>query len=679
MAAPSSSQCYQAVRRHLRPHHDSIWVPDSLLASAFERYAATFRTGARYGSSVPGPMEHRKRLAKRHMGELHFGQSHSAAPIWEVASLVDLTQWKWTPPTPLDPRSRQNVKITETTSLSDVVLNPLRSFFPPQTDATDDLHKLDQILLPRDIVLSGVAEPLASDSWDARSTPSDVIAAALDSISGHQWNDIAVSTRFSRFCDGWQQALTSGLFYGDAIGKVLTGIIEGLSAEFVDNYGSGTVNTLKVLLLEATIEGISKGGSGKPPLFDRVAWRSILHEISKVQKNTIRLFSKAIGCIPKSSLKSVAPGILENIITFCHALGRASMPSSMDRQTAKMAASLKILGEPELRFVLDDATKKIIDYTSDDGINYLNARFSWLLLLARLPGVDQEYFARACIALEAGPVAQPLTDSEICHLLLVWANNQAPLIRYVELRHDLKKCKYTKQYSVLGALLWQSGQFQRAKHLAMFLHATGRESDIFLLAKGASHSCRREPARLAIMALGMRRPLAAVDILCLYEESQRCKSLFWESRFGFRALEILIWVPRFNHARFFGALDIEPGQHCGTGPLRGKPKGINQYQITKIAAVGIVAGLSPHITRRKATSLMTSCYLSLQRHNTELPQAFLRVFVHNVTRHLVDGQPGIRARLRYVLHIIERHIGREEAQRLARAMQGRRRSDLGLE
>ncbi|KAI1312521.1 hypothetical protein F5Y03DRAFT_381757 [Xylaria venustula] len=678
MAAPSNLRCYQAVRRHLRPHYDSIWIPDSLLASAFERYAATFRTGARYGSSVPGPMENRKRLAKRHMGELHFGQSHSAAPIWELTGLVDLTQWEWTPPTPPDTRSRQNMKITETPSLSDAVLNPIRFFFPPQTDDTDALHKLDQMLLPRDMTLSGVAEPLTSDSWDAQSTPSDVIAAALDSLSGHRSNESVVPTRFSKFCDGWQQALAKDLFYGDAIAKVLTGIIEGLSAEFINNHGSKTANDLKLLLLDATIEGISKGGSGKTALFDRVAWGSILHEMSKVQKNTLRLFSKALSCIPTSSLEFASPGIVENIITFCHGLGRAAVPSSMDRQTAKMAACLKSLREPELRFVLDDATKKILDSTSDGGVNYLNARFSWLLLLARLPGVDQEYLARACIALENDPAAQPLSAHEICHLFLVWANNQAPVNRYVDLRGRLKKCIYTKPYSVLGVLLWQSGQFHRARHLAVFLHAIGREFEIFLLAKGACHACRREPARLAIIALGMRKPLAAVDILCLYEESQKRESPFWESKFGFRALEILTWVPRFDHTRFYNALRIQPGQHCGPRHLRGKAKGIDEYRIRKIAAVGIVTGLSPHITTRKSVDLMMSCYLSLQRHGTKLPHAFLRALVHSVTRQLVDGQPGILSRLRYVLFIIERHMGRDEAERLARAMQGLRRSNFRL-
>ncbi|KAI3342810.1 hypothetical protein F4824DRAFT_120550 [Ustulina deusta] len=674
MAVSPSSQCYQAARRHLRPHYDSIWVPDSLLASAFERYAATFRTGARYGSSVPGPMEHRKRLAKRHMGELHFGQSHSAAPIWELAGAVDLTQWKWTPPTPSDARSRQNVNTTEPRTLSHAALSFLRPLSSPHTDAADDRHKLGQKPLPPDVILNGVAEPLPPLSWDANSTPLNVIDAALDSLSWDKWD--GVGSLFSKFCESWQQALAEGLFHGEAIGKVLMGITERLSVESVDAYGSRTVDRLKLLLLDATIEGISKRGTDKTTSFDHVAWSSILHAVSTIRMNTIRVFTKAVACVPEPSLKAVSPGILENLDAFFNALGRATTGRpTLVRQTAKMAVPMKSLGEPELRFVLDDATKKVLEYRSVDGVNYSDVRFSWLLLLARLPGVDEEYLAQACMALEAGPAAEPLTDSEICQLLLVWAHSQAPLDQYAELC-EVSKYDNMKSYFVLGVLLWKTRQFYRARHFSKFLYAIGRETRIGLLAKGASHFRRSGPARLIPMALGMGKPRAAIDIFCLYEESQRCKSPFWQSQFGFRALKILTWVPNFDHRKLWKSLKIIPGQQLEALIQRRRLKGIGQNEIPKIAAVGIVTGLSPHLTHRKAVSLMMNCYLNLQRHNTKLPRSFLRALIHNTARHLIDGQPGISSRLRYILYIIQQQAGQEEAQRIATAMQELRKSNL---
>ncbi|KAI0535761.1 hypothetical protein GGR58DRAFT_503987 [Xylaria digitata] len=677
MAVSSSAQCYQAVRRYLRPHYDNnIWVPNSLLASAFERYTATFRTGARYASSVPGPMEHRKRLAKRHMGELRFGQPHSAAPIWELASLVDLTQWRWTSPTPSDARRQQNVNTIDTRTLLDAMLSPLRFLFPPRTDTTDDLHRLDEPLFPKDVILSGVAEPLLSISWDEHSTPRCIIHAALESLSRDILSGMSATPLFSEFCDSWQLALAEKLFHGEALSTVLAGITDGLmSIESVDVHGPRTVDRLKLLLIGATIEGLSKRGTDQNMSFDHVAWSSILHVVSTIQMNTIRVFTKAMACVPEPSLKTVSLGILENLESFCNALGRAANRSTLVRQSAGMAIPLKSLGELDLRFILDDTTKKVLKSTTTVGMNYPNARFGWLLLLARLPGVDDEYLARSCNALEAGLAARPLTDSEICQLFLVWANSRAPLEQYTKicgaLRFNSLKC-----YHMLGALLWKTHQFYLVRHLGKFLRATGRETYIGLLARGVSPDCQggaKGHYRLANMALGARRPWAAIGIFCLYEKSQKRKVPFWRSIYGFRALEILTWAPGFNHRRLLKTLGIVEGRKFRIRRWRDEIRILNLGETAEIAAVAIVTALSPHVSRREAFSLMSNCSLYLKMHHNKTPHYFLRALVRNVTLHHTEGGRGSASRLRYILYIIERQIGVEEARRLAMAMDEARR------
>ncbi|KAK5628077.1 hypothetical protein RRF57_003792 [Xylaria bambusicola] len=674
MAVSSSSQCYQAVRRHLRPHHDSIWVPESLLASTFERYATTFRTGARYGSSVPGPMEHRKRLAKRHMGELHFGQSQSSASVWDLANLVDLTQWKWTPPTLPDARRRRNVNAPKTRQLFDAALNRLRSL-SPRTDTTDHLEPPNQTLLPENVVLSGVAEILPSVSWGANHTPLDIIAAALNSLSLPKSDGVKDPwPSFSKFCDSWHQALSDGLFHGEAISQILAGISECLSAEFVDVFSSRTTDQLKLRLLDATIEGLSKRQIDSTTTFDYVAWNSILHEVSTIQMNTLRVFAKAMACIPKSCIEAVFPGVLENLNAFFKALGQVTALPTKTRQTRKMAVPLQSLGDPELRFYLDEVTKMVIGYKSIDDIDYTAVRYSWLQLLARLPGVDWGYLSQACIALQAGSVARPLTDFEVCQLFLLWANVQAPLERYIEL-HNVILWR-TEVYSLLGALLWKSRQFILVMQFSKFLHAIGRETHITSLVRGVGH-IRKGPRRLAKMALGMRRPLAAVEILCLFEESTRNQLSFWESRFGFKALEILSWAPNFNHGKLYNALQFKTGWSIGIG-RQGPRRAVAQSHINKLVAVGIVSALSPHISERKALSLILSCYANIRSHGKQPSLPFLRAFIHHLTRQLKDGGPGITSRLRYALYIIHKHLGRRAALQVGLAMQQRRKSNFGL-
>ena len=96
------SRCRRVTYRYLHPHNDAVQFPEAILTAVFERYYVIIRIAARYGSCVPGPMENRRRMGKRQMAALNFGQSHSASPLWAFENLPDLTQWKWKSPSSLD-------------------------------------------------------------------------------------------------------------------------------------------------------------------------------------------------------------------------------------------------------------------------------------------------------------------------------------------------------------------------------------------------------------------------------------------------------------------------------------------------------------------------------------------------------------------------------------------------
>lgn len=675
MAVLSTSQCYQAARHHLRPPYDSIWVPGSLLASAFERYAATFRTGARHGSSAPGPMEHKKRMARRHMGELHFGQSHSSAPIWDLANLVDLTQWKWSPPTSSASRNRQDMNTAGMRALSDAALQPLRIFSPPRTDITDGHRKIDELLLPTNVILHGVVEPLASVSWSANTSPLDVIDLALESLSRDISDGIEATPLFSRFCDNWQKALAAGLFHGEAISTVLTGITD-FNMESIGVRNLREFEPLKLLLLEATIEGISKGWTDQVTPFDYVNWNTILRVLSTLQMNTVRTFTKAMACIPEVHIKSVSSGILENLDAFFNGLGRACNYQTLARQANKMVAPLKSLGKPEFRFILDDATQKLSEYTRVGGVAFSQMRFGWLQLLARLPGVEKEFLAQTCVALETSLVHRPLSETEISHLFLAWSNREAPLKRYTHLRQVVLDFNGKECYYLLSARLWRTRQFYRVRHFSDFLHAIGRENATTLLARAVCNPRRNGPSPLANIALRMRKPRAALDILCLYDESRRCKKSFWQSTFGFKALEILTWVPAFDYKRLWGLLQITLSRREKIRRLQGPTIPLGSGEIRKIVAAAIVTGRSPHLTTQKAFALMMDCYVKLRRHNAFIPRSFLRILVYNVTRHIVNGQPGVITRLRLVLYIIQSNLSEKEAFRTGMAIERRRKFNM---
>ncbi len=100
MPPHQARQAYSRLVRHRQAHHgrsDSVWIGDGVLATALERYCYVSRSARaqqaqRMASSVPGPMESRRRLGKRHMTELGIHQVHPTLPPWALPVSPDLTQ-----------------------------------------------------------------------------------------------------------------------------------------------------------------------------------------------------------------------------------------------------------------------------------------------------------------------------------------------------------------------------------------------------------------------------------------------------------------------------------------------------------------------------------------------------------------------------------------------------------
>ncbi|PMD51729.1 uncharacterized protein K444DRAFT_238332 [Hyaloscypha bicolor E] len=98
---PRPAACCPAVKRHLFQPSDSIWVSDEVLRHAFQRFVNS-RSGKRYGSFVPGPLESRRRLGKRrmaHLTESAPAPAHNTGPLWGFFGDVGNAQWQWEAPT----------------------------------------------------------------------------------------------------------------------------------------------------------------------------------------------------------------------------------------------------------------------------------------------------------------------------------------------------------------------------------------------------------------------------------------------------------------------------------------------------------------------------------------------------------------------------------------------------
>ena len=109
----SQYACHQAVRRHLSGFTDYIWISDDLLANTLRRFTLGHRS-RRHVGFAPGPLEARKRSAKRRMMNMAVAEGAGATDVGTLMRLgggLEQSAWRWeSPTTPNNSPPREEAK-----------------------------------------------------------------------------------------------------------------------------------------------------------------------------------------------------------------------------------------------------------------------------------------------------------------------------------------------------------------------------------------------------------------------------------------------------------------------------------------------------------------------------------------------------------------------------------------
>src|SRR4051812_21233344 len=94
--------CRRAVQSQISGSSEALWITDEVLAIAFNRFTLyTLPYGKRFGSSVPGPLEARRRLAKRRIMNLSASsgaQVYDIGGLWGTNGAIGGKDWTWEAP-----------------------------------------------------------------------------------------------------------------------------------------------------------------------------------------------------------------------------------------------------------------------------------------------------------------------------------------------------------------------------------------------------------------------------------------------------------------------------------------------------------------------------------------------------------------------------------------------------
>ncbi|KAI1341599.1 hypothetical protein F5Y15DRAFT_361670 [Xylariaceae sp. FL0016] len=662
MSLSPTSQCCRAVRHRLRPRFDAVWALDSPLPNGLDRYCDNVHIVARYGSSVPGPMENRRRLGKRHMGELNLGHSHGAAPLWSIEDSVDLTQWSWKPPK----------------------VSSLRLKYDTVSESSQDFMEAFYSWLRGPSSPCGVAAPVPIESLlHVGSSLKDLVQVGTERLLQDLESNTSVESMadLARFCRVWACTLEESHFASNDICAALDSIIEALDASATGDATTSIRENVKIRLYEATIEAMSRTNLRNPAQFDQVVWSRVLHKVSELQQNNLQIFGKAMTCIPEHQYSTLTSGILANLVTQLQRLEQAAKPSTMARQTKKMAKILSGLGSSDHRPVLNVVVQKVQSFSQD--VNYTQLRLSLMMFLAKLPSLDYEFLAEACKTLEEMPGSEPFSNAKICHFFLAHAHSRGSLgnfqVLLKRIQHNEAQCLHR-----LTSRLWADRRLDLVKDLIRLFVQLGRERDLPSIAKGMRVGAKGDFSALASLAVAMRRPSVAIRLLACHAEDRDGLESFWRSSLSTEILGKLLRVRGLQPRELLDRLGIfersptrPPGhwtrRRISYRLLHGAPPQYCHQDLVRVnglkaAKVAIVIAHCPGIARGMAFKSISRCYryicgLPVTSH----PQIY-QALLHITTRDLAEGRPGIASRLRYVLFLLRKRFGHDEMVRTGLAL-----------
>ncbi|KAF3804913.1 hypothetical protein GCG54_00004183 [Colletotrichum gloeosporioides] len=367
MSSRPTARCTRAVQQ-LRAPTEAIWITDGLLTSAFERYCHVSHLARRNSSSTPGPLESRKRLGKRKMTAMYLDHQ-STLPPWAMEFPVDLSKWKWQPPTLRQSSGDNDLHVekdrpapAESTTPWMVIQKMMGTFAGEEKAQEDDGRET----IP--------ADPLMERLSQARSAVAASTRQAMDPA-------------FWSFTRHLEQDIKSGALDSDAVVMAVSTFPQSLANAEADRR---VVRTAIGEFLSAVVSGIKSSSRCGAADFKDTFWNQVLIQTSQLREGSTKLslFQTILDAIPLSYIDDVHEGVVAAVQSL---VARGKWRT----RAADIGVALRRLSPEDhnaLLGKLETAIHESLRKTQKQTLQLL-----WLQILAHMPLVGQDYLLDACV------------------------------------------------------------------------------------------------------------------------------------------------------------------------------------------------------------------------------------------------------------------------------------------
>lgn len=628
---------------------ESTWISDAVLAAAFERYCAVSNGARRALSSVPGPLEGTRRLGKRRIAGLNAAYTPTSLPEWTLPEPLDLSKWKWEPPTLFSARrdhGQEQVADQQQEPALAGGLGWLPAWFPTSA--------------PRPLV-----EEAPEEEADLLIQP----ATPLESLDGFRLlvQDQSL-LQLEQACEdlclqlsGYTWPVSNEILVVESLG----GILEDLNASFGS---SPDALTIFAKLYSAVIPAVFDTRKRPQAGLNMLPFRGLLVQLTNLPAGDelCRLFEQTMKNFRQEQCAMLSTEIVAVLTKFLESwsggsdLGRHNQAQIVGISNAlwRLRPSCKAVFELVEQYLLEQSQP--LEKVS-------HARISWLMVLSHGPRWSPKTILKLFTTLfREPPAAAAISNTDICELLLnTW--RAGGRLRNAEQVKTLfqQLCAENGESTSIAALLtalFRLRKFQGEPHLRISelcacLKAVGRLEEIPASFRALIQHQVVHPRLLREVATfcGDHRVAVMLHNLYLTMDEPRKPKDQWDAGRWTKYLKTVFSDPAATPTEVMRIL-----RRCWMSRVT-----------ARIAAkVAFDMAYSAHLSNRASYRNVSACIAFLRKNGERLPSEVLVSVYHVITRDLAEGEWGRTSRFELFLELIHSECGPETAKKCARMLRG---------
>ncbi|GAB1310445.1 hypothetical protein MFIFM68171_00655 [Madurella fahalii] len=683
MTAPAS-HCCRALQRQIIPSRDAVWITDSLLASAFERYCLVSRAWNRKASNVPGPLESQRRLGRRRMGDFNAWYCPPTPPPWGFAVPLNLSQWTWEPPS-LACAVEQGRLRPDKPSAGKLMPGPpgwLQELLPLDTEE-------------RPAALAALLSDVGSSAAAAtRDRPS--FAASMDDFrwAAAHATDGTFASCTKDICRELERLIFLGEMAPEDIVPFSSEIWAALESRF---QGSPLGHQLCLSLSRAILTGAATSRVFELSFLDIQFWSAAFAQLAKLPAGDelCDLFVEIMTAMPAVHRGQVSGGILSVLDVFFSAwscsehapnatditrlldvnlLGSRAQPLPGNLRHARaISQALQTIAPEEPDGLLNAANRLVLNQAAVSATGLRALRYNWLCVLASMPRVNQDVWFDLAAALSGSSLEKvPMTGVELCSLLLTQWKSRGYVKSPNRFYRTYKRYRAEHDEAAIASLFMTIFRHERSEtHTGLYrsswklLAKLGQTDDAFSSLEFDAANFELPLPMLQNLAWTSDNHRVAIRLRDWYTgQLRRPHGPEWNPCVFEKYAKSIVLDPSLPTKEIWRVLDINSFENPKKSSWEKTRRHRGTYGERRVRIVEEVSTAFANATDlpdRVAFRHVYQAFRYIEAVEGRVPLAVIKNLYHVATRDLRRQQPGRTKRLLWLLTVIQRTYGVELA------------------